>query len=392
MEKPSGGFTSTLHAVCDGAPNFASLRTFWCRMNKINLIYSVAVVFMALLVLGGCAAPTEKEASGPIFYPPLPNPPRIQYLTTFSNARDAGDASDFSDFVFGKERGSETLITKPYGTGLYDGKVFGVDTRGPSYVIFDLKLKRARTIYGAGASQMQKPINISFDQDGNRYISDTQRDQILKFDKNDKFVRAYGIKGQFKPTDVLLVDDEMYVVDIAHHKIHVLSASNGRTLRTFGAAGSKAREFYHPTNIKLGKDGNLYISDTGNYRVQVINREGKFIRSIGQAGSGLGSFARPKGIALDNDNNLYVVDAAFNNVQVFRHDGKLLLFFGGPGNDPGGLNLPTDIEIDYENVSLFQKYAAPDFKLDFVILVANQFGLNKISAYGYGKMKGMEYE
>lgn len=347
---------------------------------------------MAALLLDGCAAPPEKEAGGPIFYPPLPNPPRVQFLTTFSNARDVGDASGFSDFVFGKDKGTESLITKPYGVGLYDGKVFAVDTRGPGYVIFDLKAKRTRTIYGSGASQMKKPINIVFDKQGNRYLTDTERNQILKFDNKDRFTRAYGIEGQFKPTDVLVVDDEMYVVDIAHHKIHVLSLPEGKTLRTFGSPGSKAREFFHPTNIKLGNDGNLYISDTGNYRIQVVNRAGEFIRSVGKAGSGLGDFARPKGIALDNNNNLYVVDAAFNNVQVFRPDGKLLLFFGGPGNDPGGLNLPTDLEIDYANVELFQKYAAPGFKLEFVVLVANQFGLNKVTAYGYGKMKGMSYE
>lgn len=343
-------------------------------------------------MLSSCAAPPEKQDAGPVFYPPLPNPPRIQYLTAFSSARDVGDASDFSDFLFGKERGSESIITKPYGVGLNDGKLFAVDIRGPGYVIFDLQKKRTRSISGFGASQMKKPINISFDKQGNRYITDTQRDQILMFNNKDKFVRAFGVKGQFKPTDLLIVDDEMYVVDIAHHRIQVLSLPDGKVLREFGSPGSKAREFFHPTNIKMGTDGNLYISDTGNYRIQVINKEGEFIRSIGKAGSGLGNFARPKGIALDNNNHLYVVDAAFSNVQVFRPDGKLLLFFGGAGNDPGGLNLPTDVEIDYDNVSLFQKYAAPGFKLEFVILVANQFGPNKVSAYGYGKMQGMDYE
>lgn len=360
-------------------------------MKKINFIYALALAAVVQLTTG-CASSPDKGAEGPIFYPPLPNPPRIQYLTAFSNARDAGEASDFSDFVFGKERGSESLITKPYGVALNDGKIFAVDIRGPGYVVFDLVKKRTRTVYGSGAGAMKKPINITFDEQGNRYITDTLRNQVLMFNNKDKFVQAYGLKGQFKPTDVLVVDDEMYVVDIEHHKIHVLSLPDGKKLREFGTPGSKAREFFHPTNIKLGVDGNLYISDTGNYRIQVVNREGEFIRSIGKAGSGLGSFARPKGIAVDKNNNLYVVDAAFSNVQVFRPDGKLLLFFGGPGNDPGGLNLPTDIEIDYHNVSLFQKFAAPGFKLEFVILVANQFGLNKVSAFGYGKMKGMDYE
>ena len=362
------------------------------KINLSGVTTYLAVLALAVMCLNGCTTTPDKEAEAPIFYPPLPNPPRIQYLTAFATARDVGETGAFSDFIFGKERDSQTLITKPYGVALANGQLFAVDTCGPGYVVFDLKQRRTHTVIGSGAGRMKKPINIVLDKDGNRFVADTGRDQILVFNKEDKFVRAYGIEGQFKPTDMLLVGDEMYVVDIAHHNIHVLSIADGSQLREFGSAGSKAREFYHPTNIKLGGDGNLYISDTGNYRIQVINRQGEFIRSIGKAGSSLGDFARPKGLALDRNGHIYVVDAAFNNVQVFRFDGKLLLFFGGATNDSGGLNLPTDIEIDYDNVSLFQKYAAPGFKLEFVILVVNQFGPNKISVFGYGKMNGMVYE
>ena len=369
-------------------------------MKKINLFRilngkyfkTLSLFTLFSLFLSSCAAPPDKIDSGPIFYPPLPNPPRIQHLTSFSSLRDLNEPSAFSDFLLGKEQASQSLINKPYGVTLANGKIFAVDTRGPGYVVFDLKQQRTHTIYGAGAGRMKKPVNITLDTEGNRFITDTERDQVLMFDKEDKFVRAFGLEGQFKPTDVVLVNDEMYVVDIKHHKIHVLSKAFGTVIREFGKAGSKENELYHPTNIKMGLDGNLYISDTGNYRIQVFTPKGQYIRSIGKAGSGLGNFARPKGVALDRNSNVYVVDAAFNNVQIFGADGKLLLFFGGAGNDAGALNLPTDIEIDYDNVKLFQKYAEPGFKIEFVILVANQFGPNKVSVYGYGKMKGMDYE
>lgn len=360
-----------------------------CRVKR-SVKY--LVIFSLPILISSCAAPIDKGDAGPIFYPPLPNPPRIQYLTSFATLRDLSEPSAFSDFLLGKERSAQTLVKKPYGVALANGKLFAVDTRGPGYVVFDLKQQRTYSIYGVGAGRMKKPINIVLDAKGNRFITDTERNQILMYNNQDKFVRAFGVDGQFKPTDVALLDDEMYVVDIEHHKIHVLSIAFGTVLREFGKAGSKENEFYHPTNIKIGVDGNLYISDTGNYRIQVYSRKGKFLRSIGKAGSGLGEFARPKGVALDRSGHVYVVDAAFNNVQIFGADGKLLLFFGGAGNDPGGLNLPTDIEINYENVKFFQKYTAPGFELEFVILVANQFGPNKITIYGYGKMKGMSYE
>jgi len=359
--------------------------------NNFNKHIGRGLILSALL-LTGCASTPNKQTEEPLFYPSLPNPPRIQYLTSFSSPRDLGASGAFGQFLFGADDGSQTLITKPYGVGLNNGQLLVVDTRGPGYVVFDLKQQNTYTVRGSGAGEMQKPINIVIDDDGNRYVADTGREQILVFNNEDKFIRAYGLKGQFKPTDLLLVGNKIYVVDIANHKIQVLSKEDGILLSEFGQPGSKPGEFFHPTNINLGPDGNLYISDTGNYRIQIITQDGEFVRTIGAVGSGLGQFARPKGIALDQSGHIYVVDAAFNNVQMFQPDGKLLLFFGGAGDGRGSLNLPTDIEIDYDNVALFQKYADPNFKLEFVILVTSQFGMNKVAAYGYGKMKDMNYQ
>jgi len=338
--------------------------------NFRNLLTHISIGVI-ILALAGCAGAPKKE-EGPIFYPALPNPPRIQYLKTFSTQRDLAGSSGFTDFILGKESGKDTLINKPYGAAIWRGQLAVVDTRGPGYVVFDFNTKQVTSNYGSGPGRMKKPINIIFDKDGNRFVSDTERDQILEFDKDNKFKRAFGREGQFKPTDMAIIGDKMYVVDIAHHKIHVLSLK--------------------PTNISVGADGYLYVSDTGNFRIQKISQDGRFVSSIGQVGTGLGQFARPKGVSVDRDGRIYVVDAAFENVQIFNQQGKLLLFFAGPGPNPDNLSLPTDIEIDYDNAALFQQYADPNFKLEYIILVTNQFGGNKVNVYGFGKMQGMTYD
>jgi DNA-binding beta-propeller fold protein YncE len=361
----------------------------WLLNNKT--ITNPLGIGILVLALAGCAA-APKKVEGPIFYPPLPNPPRIQYLKTFSTERDLGANSGFSDFILGEDAGSETLINKPYGVAVADGQIFVVDTRGPGYVIFNLNNKRVKTINGSGPGRMKKPINIIIDKAENRYVSDTGRDQVLEFDKHDNFVRAFGRIGQFKPTDMAILGDKMYVVDIAHHKIQVLSLQDGHTLYEIGKPGSHSGELFQPTNIAIGADGYLYVSDTGNFRIQKFSLDGKFAESFGQVGTGLGQFARPKGVSVDHEGRLYVVDAAFENVQVFNRVGKLLLFFSGPGPHRDNLDLPTDIEIDYANVALFQQYADPNFKLEYVILVANQFGRNKVNVYGFGQMQGMNYD
>jgi hypothetical protein len=72
---------------------------------------------------------------------------------------------------------------------------------------------------------------------------------------------------------------------------------------------------------------------------------------------------------------------------MFNDQGQTLMFFGGPGNGRGNLNMPTAIAIDYDNVEYFRKYADPDFELEYLVLVANQFGTNKIAVYGFGSLK-----
>lgn len=274
---------------------------------------------------------------------------------------------------------------------MFEGKIFVVDARGPGYAVFDLANKQFTFVPGSGGGKMQKPINMTVDQDGTRYVTDTEKGQVLVFDQKDRFVRAYGVTDQFKPGDVVIVGDRLYVSDLEHHNIQVLDKQSGDLLFTFGQAGSKEGELFWPTNMTMGPDENLYISDTGNFRVQVFTLDGTFIRSYGNIGTGFGQFVRPKGVALDREGRMYVVDAAFENVQVFDSKGQLLLFFGGPGGSPENINLPTTVAIDYESASLFQKYADPKFIVEYVIAIASQFGNSKVNVFGFGKMEGMDY-
>jgi DNA-binding beta-propeller fold protein YncE len=120
----------------------------------------------------------------------------------------------------------------------------------------------------------------------------------------------------------------------------------------------------------------------GSGSVKVYSHEGKYIRSVGSFGTVLGHFVRPKGIDIDQEGNIYVVDATFQNVQIFDKNGNLLLFFGGnETGKQGDMYLPADIAISYETEK-FQQYVDPDYDLQYVIFVMNQFGPYKLSVYG----------
>lgn len=350
-------------------------------------------VALAAAVIAGCASapPAVPQAQGPAFYPSLPNPPRIQHLKTLTGERDLGaPASGLAKFVLGDDAKAQQL-KQPYGVGMYQGKLYVVDSRAPGIAIFDLAKQRFEVMTGAPNGRMKRPINITIDGDGTKYVTDTGRDQVLVFDREDRFVAAFGAEGQFKPVDTAIRGDRLYVVDIQHHQVQVLDKRSGKLMFTFGKAGSKIGELYHPTNIAIDSGGDVYVVETSNFRVQRFTAEGKHVRVYGELGAERGNFSRPKGIALDRNGRLYVGDAAFQNVQIFDNDGRLLLFFGQPGGDAEGLNLPAGISIDYDNVQYFRAYGDPRFNIEYLIFVVSQFGPNKVDVFGYGKMTGMDY-
>ena len=80
--------------------------------------------------------------------------------------------------------------------------------------------------------------------------------------------------------------------------------------------------------------GNVYVADMANNRIQVFGPDGKALRTIGSAGSGEGQFQEPRGIAVDSQGNLYVADTWNARVQKFDPSGKFLKSWG-TGNDIG---------------------------------------------------------
>jgi len=363
--------------------------------SPANRLHRLTTWF-AVLLLTACAAPSTNVSKAPaqpaaVFYPPLPNPPRVQHLTTIASDLDiSAPAGGFAKFIAGDDQ-REQRLRQPYGVAMFEGKLYVADSKAPGLAVFDLVQRKFSLVTGSGNGRMKRPINVTIDADGSKYVTDTGRDQVLVFDRNDRFVMAYGTAGQFRPVDTAIAGERLYVVDIRNHQVQVLDKRSGKFLFKFGSAGSAPGELFHPTNISIGPDGDVYIVETSNFRVQRFSAEGKPVRIYGESGSEFGTFSRPKGIAIDRAGRLYVGDAAFENVQIFDVSGKLLLYFGQPGDKAEGLNLPAGVSIDYDNVALFKRYADPRFTIEYLILVASQFGPNKVDVFGFGRMQGMQY-
>ena len=117
----------------------------------------------------------------------------------------------------------------------------------------------------------------------------------------------------------------LYVSDIALDQVLVYDADTLKLKRKMGTTGHNHElttpgDFAKPTGLALDQDGNLYVADTLNDRIEVFDAEGQFISTYGKNGDGPGYFARPKGVAIDSDGHIWVADGMQDRVQVFNRD------------------------------------------------------------------------
>jgi sugar lactone lactonase YvrE len=347
------------------------------------------ILLALLLPLAACVSTVPKKMK-PTFYPALPQRPRLQFLTTITSEDDLGNKQSAMSVMLNGKKASRAL-KRPFAFGSVKGKIYVCDTALKHIIILDLKKKKMGYIKENKKSGLVQPFGIYVSDDGFKYVADAMRKKIMVYGPDEKFVRAYGEKGQFeRPMAVAVHGKRIYVVDFKRYVVVVIDKESGKTIQTIGGPGANPGRFERPTNICLDLKGDIFVNDAFNFRIQEFDPQGKYLRKFGYPGTTLGGFARPKGIDVSPDGKfLYVVDAAFENVQIFQvKTGELALYFGGFGKAPGSLYLPGGIYIDNKNIEYFKKYAAKDFKIRYLVIVGNMLGHNKLSVYGFGDWTG----
>lgn len=354
-------------------------------MKISNLIIILLIVSGTLHVIFSCnrhVVNTGKAKKDLVIFPPPPDTARIQFLTTISGSQDVvKPRSKFVEFVLGKE--NIVQILKPYGICVKNGKIYITDTGIAGLHIIDLETRGYYIFTPKGRGQLKVPVNCFVDDKNYIYIADSKRNQVVIFNKEKNYVNAIGDTGSFKPTDVFVYGDKIFIANIKNNKICVYNNDSLYTfLYSFPESEVGNEDFlYSPANIYVRND-KVFVSDIGGFNVRVYNLEGKYLQTIGAYGRYTGQFTRNKGVAVDKDENVYVVDASFDNVQIFNKNAQLLMFFGGPYTGPGYLWLPAKVTVDYDNMKYFQQYVDPLFNLKYLIFVTNQYGPDKVTVYG----------
>ena len=345
---------------------------------------------LTFLMLFGCVATPPQKTETVVFYPSLPERPRLQFLHTITGEEDLGGAqSAFQEFLLG-EPTSEKRLGKSYDIHSSVGKIYVLDRSHKKLIIIDLAANEFDYIRDQRLGELNDPSGIWVTADETKYIADMKRKQVVVFGRDNNFLKVYGDEDLFdKPVDVAVYKDNIYVCDMTKNQIFVLDKETGKVKTTIGKLGKEDGYFYKPTHVIVDEAGNIFVNDAFNYRVQKFDAAGRFHKSYGFPGVNIGGFVRPKGLGIDQEGHLYVADAAFENVQIFdEKTGQLLLFFGGAGMGPGDMYLPSGVHIDYANAAYFKNFVDKDFQLKYVLYVGNMFGPRRLNVYGFGEWVG----
>ena len=201
------------------------------------------------------------------------------------------------------------------------------------------------------------PHGLTVDNQDNIWLTDVGRHQIFKFTNGGEHLLTLGTDGvpgadslHFSlPTDIAVLPNGCFYVSDGYGNSRVVRfSSNGDYQFEWGTKGSDPGQFDLPHGITLDTEGQVYVADRSNRRIQIFDSLGTFIAQWQSEALG-----RPYSVAIGKDGKAYVVDGGDQPEQPpdrsralrLSLDGTIEATFGRFGNYDGQFRLGHDIAV-----------------------------------------------
>lgn len=208
-----------------------------------------------------------------------------------------------------------------------------------------------------GTETFVMPHGLTIDDEDNLWLTDVGLHQVFKYDSDGNLLMALGERGvpgedaaRFNmPTDVAVAPDGTFYISDGYRNSRVTKfSSEGEYVTSWGVKGSNPGQFDVPHSIALDLQGQVYVADRGNARIQIFDENGRFIREWKEP-----SLGRPWAVRIDATGNMFVVDGGDQNefwpdrARVLKLDatGTILASFGSYGKGPGQFIWPHTIAV-----------------------------------------------
>lgn len=173
---------------------------------------------------------------------------------------------------------------------------------------------------GSANGQFYGPECITI-ANGHVWVGDTYNHRLQEFNESAEFIKAVSSNGSgegqmVEPTGIAIGPGEkVWVADWGNQRVEEFTEAGG-FVRQFGSEGSGNGQFHRPDVIEVS-GGNVFVGDQNNERFQEFNETGGYVAQFGTSGTGAGqfSFGWPMGIAADGKGTLWISDTGNNRVQ-----------------------------------------------------------------------------
>jgi DNA-binding beta-propeller fold protein YncE len=214
---------------------------------------------------------------------------------------------------------------------------------------------------GLADDPLDLPYGMAIDPTGNLWVSDSENDRFQIIAPDGTYQDTWGTSGsgdgefEFlsassafgRPYGDIAFDAEgnVYVADTGNQRIQKF-APDRTFLGAWGGEGRGEGQFLTPISVTVSDAGVVYVCDEVRNDVQMFDRDGGYLGAFGGSGSEAGEMSIPSGVAIDPAGDVWVADWGNNRMQRFSADGEWRAAWGEFGSVAGDLHGPNDVVID----------------------------------------------
>lgn len=205
--------------------------------------------------------------------------------------------------------------------------------------------------YGTGDGQLNEPRDAATTPDGTVYVADYRNHRVAVFSATGRWLRSFGAlgaeHGSFNAPYGIDIDaaGALYVTDSNNARVEKYTTA-GAYLASFGSRGTGQGQFFQLRRAVVGAGAAplVYTADLWGNRYAAIRQDGTVAFQLAEQPAPAGGFNKPYGLAL-RDGDVYVSDTTNHRVEHFRADGTYLSSVGarGFGETTNGFNWPRDV-------------------------------------------------
>ena len=310
------------------------------RRSRIKRIVALVLLLLLLALIGWSAAYYAANR---------------RFAIPFLDTADQGvTPPEYLYSITGPE--GPDALTQPIGLDVTeDDRVYVVDVKSAVVRVYDVEGQYAfsfSAIESAESTSLVQPARVMESPDGEIWVTDRRLRGIFIFGRDGTFLREFAPSGDLPDTWAPIAvafdgEGRVYVSDVGittEHQVIVLQP-DGTEITRFGKTAQTQRiqdspgDFYFPNGIAIANNGDIFVADGNNRRVQVFDSQGTFKQILATSGT-------PRGVVIDREQRLYVVDALAHVVDIYKLDGTRIVSFGGAGVGVGQFRFPSDVALD----------------------------------------------